>query len=308
MKWQSLIRFDWAMKSLLRDKANFDVLEGFLTALLNEPITIDDLLESESNPEDGSDKFNRVDLLVRDSAGRRLIIEIQNERQSDYLERLLYGSARVVLDSLKMGTEYRDVVKVISISILYFNLGSGDDYVYYGTTEFRGLHTGHPLVVRQKVQSPDQVVGFRPKNIFPEYYLINVQKFEDVIAGPLDEWIYLFKNSEVPPNYQAPGMAEAERKLTVMRMTPEERRRYERYITNLVIEKDVIETARDDGLVRGLQQGLEQGRLAERRETALRLQAAGWTVEQIADFFNQSADEVSQWLGESPQVLNQDQG
>ena len=28
-----LIRFDWAIKTVLRDKANFDVLEGFLSAL-----------------------------------------------------------------------------------------------------------------------------------------------------------------------------------------------------------------------------------------------------------------------------------
>jgi hypothetical protein len=304
MKFQSLIRFDWAMKTLLRDKANFDVLEGFLTALLNEPIKIEELLESESNPEDGSDKFNRVDLLVRDSAGRRIIVEIQNQREADYLERLLYGSARVVVDSLKLGTEYRDVVKVISVSILYFNLGSGDDYVYYGTTEFRGLHTGHPLVVRKEVESPDRVIGYRPKNIFPEYYLINVERFQDVIAAPLDEWIYLFKHSEAPPNYQASGMAEAEQKLTVMRMTPEERRRYERYITNLVIEKDVIETSWEDGLAQGRSQGrLEgrsEGRLEERREIALRLQAAGWTMEQIGEFFGQPIDDVLKWLNESP--------
>ena len=190
MKFQSLIRFDWAMKTLLRDKANFDVLEGFLTALFNEPIKIEDLLESESNSEDGSDKFNRVDLLV------------------------------------------------------------------------------------------------------PEYYLINVERFQDVIAAPLDEWIYLFKHSEVPPDYQASGMAEAEQKLTVMRMTPEERRRYERYITNLVIEKDVIETSWEDGLA--------QGRLEERRQIALRFRAIGWTVEQISEFFGQPIDDVLKWLNESP--------
>jgi len=33
---KKLIRFDWAMKTLLRDKANFDILEGFLGALLND--------------------------------------------------------------------------------------------------------------------------------------------------------------------------------------------------------------------------------------------------------------------------------
>ena len=46
------IRFDWAMKRLLRNKANFAVLEGFLTTLLNEKIVIQKLLESEGNQED----------------------------------------------------------------------------------------------------------------------------------------------------------------------------------------------------------------------------------------------------------------
>ena len=45
------IRFDWAMKRLLRDKANFAVLEGLMTTLLKEKITIKRLLESESNQE-----------------------------------------------------------------------------------------------------------------------------------------------------------------------------------------------------------------------------------------------------------------
>lgn len=40
------IRFDWATKRLLRQKANFGVLEGFLTVFLNEPIKIIDILES----------------------------------------------------------------------------------------------------------------------------------------------------------------------------------------------------------------------------------------------------------------------
>ena len=41
------IRFDWAVKRMLRDKANFAVLEGLVTVLLGEKITISELLESE---------------------------------------------------------------------------------------------------------------------------------------------------------------------------------------------------------------------------------------------------------------------
>ena len=54
------IRFDWAMKRLLRNKANFGVLEGLLTTLLDEKITISQLLESESNEEYEYHNYNRL--------------------------------------------------------------------------------------------------------------------------------------------------------------------------------------------------------------------------------------------------------
>ena len=68
------IRFDWAVKRLLRQKANFDVLEGFLTVFLNEPITILEILESEGNQLSPEDKFNRVDIKALNSKGEIIII------------------------------------------------------------------------------------------------------------------------------------------------------------------------------------------------------------------------------------------
>ena len=65
----NLIRFDWAMKRLLRDKSNYVVLEGFLSTLLGEDLRINRFLESESNQADAMDKFNRADILVEDSQG-----------------------------------------------------------------------------------------------------------------------------------------------------------------------------------------------------------------------------------------------
>ena len=32
------IRFDWAIKHILRDKANFDILEGLISVLLGEEV------------------------------------------------------------------------------------------------------------------------------------------------------------------------------------------------------------------------------------------------------------------------------
>ena len=76
-----IIRFDWAMKRLLRNKANFSVLEGLLTTLLGEKIIIRRLLESESNQEDEYDKYNRVDMLAENSKGELVLIEVQNNNE-----------------------------------------------------------------------------------------------------------------------------------------------------------------------------------------------------------------------------------
>ena len=88
------IRFDWAIKRLLRQKANFVVLEGFLTVFLGEPITILELLESEGNQLSADDKFNRVDIKALNSKGEIILIEVQNTREFYFLERILYGVAK----------------------------------------------------------------------------------------------------------------------------------------------------------------------------------------------------------------------
>ena len=84
------IRFDWAIKRLLRQKANFGVLEGFLTVFLGEQIKIEEILESEGNQQDADDKFNRVDIKAKNTKGDIILIEIQNTRELYYLERALW--------------------------------------------------------------------------------------------------------------------------------------------------------------------------------------------------------------------------
>ena len=112
------IRFDWAIKRLLRQKANFGVLEGFLTVFLGEPITIVEILESESNQASADDKFNRVDIKARNSKGDIIIIEVQNTRELYYLERVLYGVAKAITEHINLGNFYTSFV-IYSKSALY---------------------------------------------------------------------------------------------------------------------------------------------------------------------------------------------
>ncbi len=230
-KGKKLIRFDWAMKKLLRDKANFDVLEGFLSVLLNEQITVKQILDSESNKKTDDDKHNRVDILVQNSKNELVIIEVQNSKEYDYFHRILFGTAKAITEHIKEGEAFASVKKVISITIAYFDLGQGKDYVYHGKNIFKGVHKGDVLNLSER-----QIELYDRKDvheIFPEYYLIKVSKFRNRINDRLDEWIYFFKNSEVKDGFTAQGLSEAKEKLDHMKLTGKELVKYEQYLKDL---------------------------------------------------------------------------
>ena len=109
---KKLVRFDWAMKRLLRNKANFDILEGFLSELLHEDFKIKQILESKGNNETEDDKINRVDILVENEQSELVIVEIQNTREADYFQRMLYGTAKVIVEHIAGGQPYSQVKKV----------------------------------------------------------------------------------------------------------------------------------------------------------------------------------------------------
>ncbi len=251
MSNKKLIRFDWAMKTLLRDKANFDILEGFLSALLEDDnIKILQILESETNQKEENDKFVRVDMLIQDSQNRKIYIEIQNTRETDYLESLMYSTSKIIVEHQKLSSNFSNVSKVISISILYFNLGIGEDYIYYGTTNFKGLNTGEHLKIKHREAIPDALAPkykMVDKEIFPEYYLITVERYKNIITRRIDEWIYIFKNSEVAAGSTSKNIDKAEQKLAEINMSDEERKRYEKYLVNFIRDNDVLNTARVEG-------------------------------------------------------------
>ncbi|WP_446009660.1 PD-(D/E)XK nuclease family transposase [Candidatus Electrothrix sp.] len=297
-KPRTLVSFDWAMKNILRDKANYDVLEGFLSTLLEQDIRILSLLESESNQEDQSDKFNRVDLSVEDEAGDIYVIEVQAGWERYYLQRLLYGSSKLIVDHLKLGDSFAKVKKVISVSILYFLLGEGEnDYIYKGSTDFYGLNTREKL--RLKPRKRRAVVGREldmGRNVFPEYYLIETERFHDIINSGIDEWVYFFKNSEVRPDFHSKNIQAAAEKLDLLNMSEQERRAYEKYLISRASEKDMIESAYDEGIEKGIERGVEKGRA----EVALNMLRTGMlTTDQIAEVTGLSAEEMRKLVGES---------
>ena len=258
------IRFDWAVKRLLRNKANFGVLEGFLTVLLGEPIRIVEILESEGNQQRENEKFNRVDIKARNSKDEIIIVEVQNTREIYYLERILFGVAKAITEHIELGELYSQVKKVYSISILYFDIGKGNDYLYHGQNSFVGVHTGDFLEVTTKEK--DAIVRKLPAEIFPEYFLIRVNEFNKVAVTPLEEWIEYLKTGIIRPDTKAPGLEEARRKLIYYNMDRAEQLAYDEHINAVMIQNDVLSTAAEEGREVGWQKGMQEGRQEGRQE------------------------------------------
>jgi hypothetical protein len=276
------VRFDWAMKYILRNKANFDVLESFLSNLLKEDITVLDILESESNQEAENRKFNRVYLRCKDSEGRQIIIEMQNQREVDYyLLQLNRVTSTSVVEGLQLGSGNSQVFKVISISILYHTMGvyekKNTDFIYYGTTELVGTHTKKPLVLHESVSKGEKVSIVTGKDVFPEYYMIYVEKFQDMIDEAIDEWVYFFKHSEIREDFKSPGILLAAKKLDYLMMSEEERRAYDGYLAYLGYELGILDTAKEEGRAEARTEGRDEKAI----EIAKKLLKVGDSIDKI---------------------------
>ncbi|MBF0415742.1 MAG: Rpn family recombination-promoting nuclease/putative transposase [Magnetococcales bacterium] len=257
MTQRRLISFDWALKRLLRSKANFEILEGFLSELLREEVLIVEILESESNKETRNDKFNRVDLKIKNTREEIIIVELQYEREWDYLQRLLFSTAKTITEHMTEGRSYASVIKVITISILYFDLGRGSDYIYVGNTSFRGLHTREELGLDEGQKALFQ----RPSiaALFPEHYLIKVRNFDDIARDALDEWVYFLKNSDIRDDFTARGLKKAKERLDVLQLPETERKAYERYQEELHDQASFVLSTYGAGKWEGRQEGEQIG-------------------------------------------------
>jgi len=244
-----LVRFDWAIKNLLRDKANFDILEGFLGAVIGEDIQVQELLES-------------------------------------------YGTSKLIVQYMEKGKPYSDIKKVISVSIAYFSVGKGEDYVYHGSTNFVGMKKRDQLELtktQKKLYGKSDVSG-----LFPEYYLLRVEKFDDHVSNDLDQWAYMLKHDDVEPDFHAKHIQEAGERLQYMSLNKKTRQVYDRYLENLryraSMEESVLVEVEQEGFEKGMEKGMEKGQSVIIRNAL----ATGMTISQLVEITGLSEDQINQ--------------
>ena len=271
---RNIISFDWALKYTLRDKANFDVLEGLFSTILDRPVKIDDLLESESNQGAPDERLIRLDLKARLGNGELALIEFQYKPEHHFFRRLLFYTSKTLVEHVKSGSHYEGLPKVYTISVCDFRLGRGDDYVYHGRQKFVGLHSQQELRLNS---SEAKRMSLRViEDIFPEYILISLGNFPDKVQTQLDEWLYTLKTGLVEESFSAPGLGQAAERLDLLKLNSEDRKRYEDFAFNQRIAINQTRAEIDDAR--------KEGRTKREQELILQAHQRGHTSAEISQF------------------------
>ncbi len=295
IQYRTLISFDWAMKRLLRNKANYDILEGFISVLLKDDIKIERILESESNQDDKFDKYNRLDILAENSNQELIIVEIQYNRQVHYFERMLYGVSKAIVENISLGDDYQRIKKVYSVNIVYFDLGQGTDYVYHGKTEFKGIHNNDVLQLSSKQK--DTMLNREISSIYPEYYVLKVNQFDDYAKDSLDEWIYYLKNSKIKEGSSAQGLEKVADRMRLDEMNEQERSAFIKEMDRQRDERDTIAAGIEDGIAIGYDKGLDKGKEEGIKEgikkVVLNSKKSGLSIEVIKSITGLSEEEIN---------------
>ena len=124
--------------------------------------------------------------------------------------------------------------------------------------------------------------------------MIKTEKFEDVIESPLDEWIYMIKNSEIKADFKSKNIQIAKAKLDYMKMSFAEKRQHDKYLMDLASEKDIIETAKKEGEKIGIEKGKELTIIAKNKQVVSLGHKAGLSISLLAQMTALSEKEVKE--------------
>ena len=281
-----LVSFDYAIKYLLKDKGDYGIVEGFISALLKtkgyKDVKIVALLETESNKEDSKSKRSLADLIVEDEDHHKYIIEIERNVKDSFIHKACFNTSRLIVDNLAQREDYTQIIKIFHISLLYFPIGNGKGAIYHGKTIIHEIETNEKLSVHIKNQETGEV--FDATNILPEYFYISVPLFNDRLEKEIDDWLHVMKYDEVPKNYHSPYMVQVAEKLSILKMTPEERARYSYYQKKLYSDRDELQAAEARGEARGKSERdieIAKNLLSQNIDPQIIVQATGLPLSEI---------------------------
>ena len=277
-----------------------DLVISLLNALLpikeGEEILSVEYLPSEMVPDNPLRKYSIVDVRCRDQKDRQYIVEMQMIWSPEFMQRVLFNSAKAYVRQLESGKTYKLLEPVYSLNLVneVFEPDSKEYYHYYQLVHV--LHT-------------DRVIDGLHL-VFVELPKFTPQTFTEKKMQAL--WLRFL--TEIKTNMrQAPKELLADpqirKAISIVEesdYTDAELLGYDKFWDMISVERTIYQNVNKMGLEQGLpegiekgfaqdfEQGLEQGRKEERLMIAKNLKACGLEISMIIQSTGLTAEEIEQ--------------
>ncbi len=263
---------DWAFKHVFG--GNLDLLEMLLRDILQMDLSVERPLPNEIDKFRPDDKNIIMDVICQLRDGRRIIVEMQQEKKSGFKDRIAYYGAANFVKQLKRGEKYTAVHAVYVVCFINFKMRHTDcppDKIIY-TYELREQETGE---------------------LYGEYISLNFCELPRLAKKPIDrmnpreEWFHLLKNmhtfalnpKEIPGRMQK--VLDASRTSS---LPDQEKLQYFRAMISETEKEDIAVANYQDGYLDGMEKGKEEVAREMLRmglETKIISQATGLTEAQV---------------------------
>lgn len=244
---------DYAFKQVLGSPEHPAITLHFLIAILGDEIQITEVevLNPILGKHDDTDKLPILDVLARDSTGRRFDIEMQTSLPAGLSQRLAYYTASIYVGQISEGDDYTLLRPAISICVLDAILLRDSAAIH---SDFQ-LRSGDG-----KVRLTDGI----------QIHMLELRKYtvpseNRVISVPVEAWLYFFRRAaamttqDIEQRFSSPEFTEATQVVEMIQRTPQQRSQYESRLKSQRDERArmqyAVEQSRLEGEARGKAEG-----------------------------------------------------
>lgn len=274
---------DFGFKKLFGSEPNKILLIDFLNQILPEKHQIADLTYSR-NEKLGQNELDRkaiFDLYCIGASGERFIVELQKAKQNFFKDRSIYYASFPIQEQAQKGNWDYQLEPVYTVGILDFIF---DDH----KSEKELLH-----VVALK-NHHCEVFYDKLKFIYIE--LPKFKKKEDELETHFEKWLFVFRHlsnlQSRPQQLQEKIFQRLFEAAEIAKFSATEREAYEDSLKYYRDLKNVIDTSRQEGMLEGLGQGIEQGIKKRNLEIAKQMKNEGESIDKIMKYSHLSRKEI----------------
>ena len=267
---------DFGFKKLFGEEVNKDLLVDFLNELLPEPHKIKELTyqQNEHLPLLEQDRKAIFDLYCENEKGEKFIVEIQKAKQNYFKDRSVFYATFPIQQQAVKGSNWDfKLAAVYTIGILDFVFEEDrDDKSYI-----------HKVLLKNQNNKV-----FYDKLTFIYIELPKFDKSAEQLQSKIEKWIYVLKYlaklQDRPVALQEKIFTKLFAAAEIAKYSREEREIYENSLKYYRDIKNVVDTAYEDGEIKGKIEG--------KIEIAKNLKRMGLNVEQIIEATGLSKEEI----------------